>query len=397
MIGSLFILLAAAAAAGSAPASGGLFSLLPDNPLQGSRLFADKGCLECHSVQSTGGRVGPDLGRGRTSRPLLEIAGVMWNHSPRMEHAFRERHIARPKFDAKEMAGLLAFLYSLGSFDEPGDAVVGARVFRDKQCSRCHSVGGIGGQVGPALDRFAAYASPVYLTSALWNSGKRMSARMKEMNVERPVFEGKDIVDLLAFIRREGGGLERVYAQPGNPRNGERLFVEKRCSGCHAINAQGGRQGPDLGRQLRGTLMQVAGAMWNHGPGMWTRMSQRGVEVPKLTPEEAGDLTSYLYFLQFIDQPGNPQRGLLVYREAGCVTCHESVAGGKRAAPALTGEGDRFKSSLEIVASMWNHGAQMEQLMAEVNVAWPTLKGTEMADLIAYLFAAGGKEVTAKK
>jgi mono/diheme cytochrome c family protein len=397
MIASLFGLLAAAAASGGAPATGGLFSLLPDNPLQGSRLFADKGCLECHSVQSTGGRIGPDLGRGRMNRPLLEIAGVMWNHSPRMEHAFRERHITRPKFDAKEMAGLLAFLYSLGSFDDPGDAVVGARVFRDKQCSRCHSVGGAGGHAGPALDRFAAYASPLYLTSALWNSGRRMSARMKEMNVERPVFEGKDIVDLLAFIRREGGGLERVYAQPGNPRNGEKLFVEKRCSGCHAINGQGGGHGPDLGRQLRGTLMQVAGAMWNHGPGMWTRMSQRGVEVPKLTPEEAGDLTSYLYFLQFIDQPGNPQRGLLVYREAGCVTCHESVAGGKRAAPALTGGGDRFKSSLEIVASMWNHGAQMEQLMAEVNVAWPTLKGTEMADLIAYLFAAGGRKVPAKK
>ena len=78
------------------------------------------------------------------------------------------------------------------------------------------------------------------------------------------------------------------------------------------------------------------------------------------------------------------------------MTCHEAVAGGKRAAPSLTGGGDRVKSSLEIVASMWNHGAQMEQLMAEVNVAWPTLKGTEMADLIAYLFSARGPEVAAK-
>ena len=26
--------------------------------------------------------------------------------------------------------------------------------------------------------------------------------------------------------------------------------------------------------------------------------------------------------------------------------------------------------------------------LIEVNVAWPTLRGTEMADLIAYLFAA---------
>lgn len=389
---ALVLVLAAAAA----PGTGGLFSLLPDSPLEGSRLFAGKGCLECHSVQSTGGRVGPDLGRGRMNRPLLEIAGVMWNHSPRMEHAFRERHIARPKFEAKEMATLLAFLYSLGSFEDPGDAAAGARLFRDKQCARCHQINGAGGRVGPALDRFAAYASPLYLTSALWNSGRKMSAKMKEMNIERPVFGGKDIADLLAFIRREGGGLERVYAQPGNPRRGEKLFAQKSCSSCHAINGQGGGFAPDLGRELKGTLMQVAGAMWNHGPGMWARMNGRGVPVPKLTPEEAGDLISYLYFLQFIDPPGNPQRGLVVYREARCVTCHEAVAGGKRAAPSLTGGGDRFKSSLEIVASMWNHGAQMEQLMAEVNVAWPTLKGTEMADLIAYLFSARGPEVAAK-
>ena len=390
------IALLALLSAAAGPGTGGLFSLLPDNPLEGSRLFATKGCLECHSVQSTGGRVGPDLGRGRMNRPLLEIAGVMWNHSPRMEHAFRERHIARPKFEAKEMATLLAFLYSLGSFEDPGDAAAGARLFREKQCARCHQISGIGGRAGPPLDRFAAYASPLYLTSALWNSGRKMSARMKEMNVERPVFEGKDIADLLAFIRREGGGLERVYAQPGNPRRGEKLFVEKSCSACHAINGQGGGYAPDLGRTLKGTLMQVAGAMWNHGPGMWARMSRRGVAVPKLTPEETGDLISYLYFLQFIDPPGNPERGLAVYREARCVTCHEAVAGGKRAAPSLTGGADRFKSSLEVVASMWNHGGQMEQLMAEVNVAWPTLKGTEMADLIAYLFSARGAEVASK-
>ena len=368
----------------------GLFSLLPENPLEGSRLFAEKGCLDCHAVQSTGGHGGPDLGRARMNRPLLEIAGVMWNHSPRMEQSFQERHILRPRFDAKEMASLLTFLYYLGSLDEPGDAAAGARLFRDRQCARCHSVARTGGKVGPPLDRFGAYASPLFLTAAMWNSGKAMAAKMKELHVERPVFEGKDIVDLLAFLRRESGTSDRIYAQPGNPRRGEALFTAKSCNRCHAVNRQGGGPGPDLGRELKGSLMQVAGAMWNHGPGMWVKMTERGIAAPVLTPEETGDLISYLYFLQFIDQPGDPQRGLAVYREARCVTCHEAVVGGKRVAPAL--EPERFKSSLEIVASMWNHGGQMEQVMAEANVAWPTLKRGEMADLIAYLFAARAKQ-----
>lgn len=361
-------------------ATGGLFSLIPENPLEGSKLFADKGCITCHTVQSSGGRGGPDLGRGMMNRPLLEIAGVMWNHSRQMQHAMSERHIARPKFKAQEMANLLAFLYYLGSFDDPGDPAVGERLFKDRQCARCHSVAGAGGHVGPKLDKFAGYASPLYFTSAVWNAGPKMSQKMKEENIERPTFSGKDIPDLLAFIRREGGDLDRVYARPGNPRRGEALFGSKGCTQCHAINGKGPRVGPDLGQKLRGSLTQVAGAMWNHGPTMWSKMAEKGIKQPDLSPEEAADLVSFLYYLQFIDPPGDARRGEQIFKDSKCAGCHETE--GKKA-PVL--DDQRFESSLEIVAAMWNHGAQMEKEMAEANVAWPVLKRGEMADLMAYL------------
>lgn len=41
-----------------------LSTLLPGNPLEGSRLFIEKGCLRCHAIQEVGGVTGPDLGRG---------------------------------------------------------------------------------------------------------------------------------------------------------------------------------------------------------------------------------------------------------------------------------------------------------------------------------------------
>ena len=69
--------------------------LLPGDPLEGSRLFTGKGCLRCHAVHGVGGAAGPDLGRRILNRPLLEIAGVMWNHSPGMEHVFQEKQIGR--------------------------------------------------------------------------------------------------------------------------------------------------------------------------------------------------------------------------------------------------------------------------------------------------------------
>jgi cytochrome c551/c552 len=135
--------LAAAIGLATAPAFGAheaLSVLLPGNPLEGSRLFTGKGCLRCHAIQGVGGTTGPDLGRRALTRPLLEIAGVMWNHSPGMEHLFQERRIARPRFESEEMASLLAFLYYLGSLDPPGDAAAGARLFRQKGCETCHSL-----------------------------------------------------------------------------------------------------------------------------------------------------------------------------------------------------------------------------------------------------------------
>jgi mono/diheme cytochrome c family protein len=372
------------------PASGGhetLSVLLPGNPLEGSRLFTGKGCLRCHAVHGVGGTTGPDLGQGILNRPLLEIAGVMWNHSPGMEHLFQERRIARPGFEPSEMASLLAFLYYLGSLDPSGDAAAGARLFRQKGCQTCHSLGGRGGHVGPALDRYSRYASPLYLTAALWQRGRAMAEAMREKRVARPTFEGNDIPDLLAYIRSMGAGTERVYVPPGSPKRGEALFTEKRCVECHAVRGHGGTVGPDLGTKVKGSLMRIAGAMWNHGPRMWATMAERGIAVPALSPEEMADLIGYLYFFQFIDPPGDAARGWAVYKEKRCATCHASAGAGKPVAPRLAEVVEKLQSPLEVITEMWNHAGKMEEKMAEENVAWPVLKGSEMADLMAYLLS----------
>jgi hypothetical protein len=51
---------------------------------------------------------------------------------------------------------------------------------------------------------------------------------------------------------------------------------------------------------------------------------------------------------------------------------------------------EKLDTSLEVITGMWNHAATMEEVMVGANVAWPILKGGEMADLIAYLLQARG-------
>jgi cytochrome c2 len=367
-----------------------LGALLPGNALEGSRLFASKGCLGCHSVHGSGGTAGPDLGRGILNRPLLEIAAVTWNHAPGMEHVLHEKRLSRPTFEPAQMASLLSFLYYLGSLDPPGDHERGAALFRDKGCQTCHTVGKDGGRVGPDLTRYGRYASPLYLTAALWNRGKAMAEAMEARKIARPVFQGNDIPDLLAHLRTASGSTERIYAPPGSPKRGEALFTQRRCMECHSVRGHGGKVGPDLAVVLRGSLMRIAGTMWNHGPRMWARMAERRIDVPLFTAEEMSDLVSYLYFFQFIDPPGDARRGLVVYRDKRCGTCHGSEAS-KPIGPPFASVVEKLQTPLGVITAMWNHAGRMSEIMTDENVAWPVLRGGEMADLIAYLLQTYGE------
>ena len=362
-------------------------AILPGNPLEGSQLFTEKGCLRCHAINGVGGVGGPDLGQGILKRSLLDIAGVMWNHSPGMAHVIEERRAARPVFKAPEMASLLSFLYYIGSFDAPGDAATGERLFREKQCQTCHSLGGKGGKQGPSLDSYSRYASPIYLSLGLWNRGKAMAGVMEAMGIPRPTFEKNNISDLFAYIRSFARSVERVYAQPGNPRNGEKLFVAKRCVECHSVTPQGDPTRANLRvRLIKGSLITIAGTMWNHGPKMWADMARRGITMSSLTAEEMSDIVGYLYFLQFIDPPGVAERGRMVFQEKRCSKCHGSPEKGV-AQGADFAKSDKLKTQLEVVTEMWNHASTMEEKMLKESLEWPVFRGGEMADLMAYLIS----------
>jgi mono/diheme cytochrome c family protein len=369
--------------------------LLPDNPLRGRGLLVEKGCITCHSILGEGGSIAPDLGKRRFNMSLSQIAIVMWNHSPVMMEKMHELKLPWPAFSAVEMADLIAFLYYMDYFlsylEEPGNAQNGRQLFADKGCKACHALEGEGSSIGPSLERAKRYTSPIFMAQTLWNHGQEMATKMQQMGIAVPTFDGNEMADLLAYIRltSQREAQERMYLPPGNPRQGEKLFADKGCTTCHALRGAGGGVGPDLAKEeFRQSLTHIAGIMWNHGPKMWQRMAEAGLERPEFTVTEMADLIAYLYFLRYIDEPGNAVSGQHLFA-ANCARCHAIKGEGGKAGPDL-GKSKATLTVMGISAAMWNHAPRMRQTMQELGVDWPRFTTDAAVDLLAYLQSAQG-------
>ncbi len=90
------------------------------------------------------------------------------------------------KFDAAELAGIVAYVRNMNAFDrgsvKPGDAARGRATFEGKgACGRCHRVGAVGSRVAPDLSDIGAIRSAGSLQRSLTDPVNQM------MPINRPV------------------------------------------------------------------------------------------------------------------------------------------------------------------------------------------------------------------
>lgn len=278
------------------------------------------------------------------------------------------------------------------------NAIAGAAVFGEKGCIRCHSISGGGQSLGPDLRTIESTRTFQYLTAALWNHLPDMNRRMADLEIERPYLSGREAGDLFAYLYTLG-----YFDAAGDPDRGKLLFTELSCIRCHQVGGVGGVVGPVLDHVgARGATIEVAAAMWNHGPAMIEAARTRGIDRPSMSGPDLTDLVAFLvstedetpaedlYFL-----PGDVDAGARVIEDRQCVACHGSPGAGGAMAPDLAGLA-RGASLIDFVALMWNKTPGMVGALNERDLEFPRLEAEDFANIVAFLysvnyFSSGGR------
>ena len=372
-------------------------TFLVGDPRRGSRLFQEKGCSECHAIYGGRGeeeKIAPDLGTQRSAGAgVNQLVTQMWNHAPRMWNKMRETNKPFPTFNEEEMAHLFAYLYATCYLDESGNAGRGRVLFSRKGCSRCHSFTDDSNKIGPNLRSVRWTETPLFWAQEMWNHATVMEAEIRAIGMPWPRFAGKEMNDLLAYVREEQSGAQRERELlPADPSRGWILFKKKKCITCHAIRGQGGSTGPDFAvtRLLLPTVSQVAGQMWNHSPQMMVAMKEKGFERPTFEGQEMADLFAFLFSLRSFEIGGSPAVGRDLFAERKCGGCHGLEAEGSRQGPALRKPGAIY-TTVTLAQALWLHGPRMYKKAQELGSGWPELKQEDLDHLLAFLNSAPEK------
>ena len=269
----------------------------------------------------------------------------------------------------------------------PGqDPVAGARVFDAAGCVKCHAIAGRGGRVGPDLSRAPRPRSFYDLASAMWDHLPRMTERMRQMGIARVTLDAREAGDLAAYLYTL-----HYFDKPGRAEVGKRLFADKKCIVCHQVDGQGGTVGPSVDAFKRAISgLDVAAAMWNHGPPMAEAMRAHGIARPPLAAEELRDLLAFLSPATRLGSvqalAGSAEQGRTLFADKGCVHCHPVTGVGT--GPSLVGRGVR-RTPIEFAAALWNKAPAMVAARTPDMGTTSQLSGSDIADLVAYLDGAG--------
>lgn len=120
------------------------------------------------------------------------------------------------------------------------DVAAGGRIYRS-HCAVCHGIEGEGGRgtlLTTGMFRHGSSDSDLYKTISDGIPGTEMPGTF---------YNGRQMWQIVGFVRSLSEGRAASLTK-GDSNKGHAVYNAKGCSGCHLVNGEGGRKGPDLSR-----------------------------------------------------------------------------------------------------------------------------------------------------
>jgi mono/diheme cytochrome c family protein len=346
----------------------------------GRALFGELRCVSCHAVNGRGGAMGPEL--------------TLVGDKVRRDWLFsylKDPHREQPatamlqyRLDDKQLRDLTAFL--LDEYRSPGseaetapapyqDAQLvaeGRAVFVRRGCYGCHDLAGIRetGKIGPSLAgvadrdpeqlsygaRAVRHTTDNYIFLKLQQPDGLGSPSLMPTFAFTPV-QAATITVALASLHKADLPASRVVQEPApaarRPQGPFGALVNRyRCLSCHRIDGSGGDLSTvpldRIGSQLQHDYL--VGYLMN--PGAVRVSVEARMPVFHMLKQEAETIAEYAATVFLDDQlddydsrftPDEVSRGAQLYRQLGCVGCHQLDLAGGYVGPDLSNAGKRLR------------------------------------------------------
>ncbi len=267
----------------------------PGDAARGKEVFVSKHCADCHGISSPVPGGGPPVASWKSVAAPIALAQEMWNHASQMQAAMASRKIRWPELSGPELTDLVVYVQNLpqtrGRTPEfaLGPADRGEALFKEKACGTCHA-----GKL--ALENHPANGTLTDFAASMWAHAPRMRAEQQKRGIAPPALQQDEMRQIVSFL-----WYKQIFAEPGSPGRGSKVFEKKGCGTCHGDPSTGA---PDLRkvRAARATPLRafsMASVLWLHGPAMWEKMKQANRPWPIFARSEMADLTAYLNSSEF--------------------------------------------------------------------------------------------------
>jgi len=189
---------------------------LDDQVVLGKQIWDRNNCMGCHTILGEGAYYAPELTKAVDRRGEAWLKAFLADPEAMFPG---ERRMQNYGFSAEEIDAVIAFLAWIGNIDTngfppepdlapPPTVVVAANAggparppMFDSICVACHSLGGAGGGVGPALDGVADRYSPEDLRTWLADpTAVKPGTAMPDLGLTDDQLDS-----LTAFLMAQGG------------------------------------------------------------------------------------------------------------------------------------------------------------------------------------------------